>query len=187
MHGLKNLSNMNNNITIGITGPESSGKTYLSEYLHNKYDSVLIKEYAREYLGDNNKYTFKDVINIAEEQFNRIKKAQNKYRDKLIIVDTEMTVIKIWLMDKFGEVPEKIIQQVKNQSIDYFLLCKPDLKWSDDPLREDKDRRDYLYSLYEKELQFEIKNKIIIKGKHTDREHIADSLIKTIYTKFKKN
>ena len=57
-------------IKIAITGPESSGNTTLSKSLNKHYkESVLISEFAREYLHKlNRKYQYSDLLNIAKGQ-----------------------------------------------------------------------------------------------------------------------
>ena len=50
---------------VGIIGPESTGKSTLSAYLANRYNGVLIPEYAREYvvrLAPTYAYTFYYVV-----------------------------------------------------------------------------------------------------------------------------
>ena len=39
-------------LKIAFTGPESSGKTTLSEWVSQTYNMDLVEEYAREYLKD---------------------------------------------------------------------------------------------------------------------------------------
>jgi len=88
-------------ISIGITGPESSGKTTISKYIAEEFNAHIVEEYSREYLSKKTQYDLIDLIKIAKEQFKRIKKAQKEHN--LVICDTELTVIKVWVEDKFKE------------------------------------------------------------------------------------
>lgn len=40
----------------------------------------------------------------------------------------------------------------KEQKIDHYFLCKPDIPWEPDPLRENPEDRKRLFKLYERDL-----------------------------------
>ena len=156
-------------IKIAVTGPESTGKTTLAENLALRFNSLLVPEYARDYI-DNLKtpYNKQDVENIAKGQLKSIKDIE-KHADKLIICDTELIVIKIWLDVKYGECPQWILNEVQKQNFDLYLLCYPDIPWVYDKQREHPNLREYLFNLYENELQKNNFNYHIIKGNIEER------------------
>ncbi|HMX36032.1 MAG TPA: AAA family ATPase, partial [Ferruginibacter sp.] len=50
-------------------GPESTGKSMLSEKLAAHYGTIWVKEYAREYLLTHGKnYSFENLLDIARGQ-----------------------------------------------------------------------------------------------------------------------
>src|SRR5690606_19546165 len=52
-------------IKIAIVGPESTGKSTISEALARHYDTVCVPEYAREYCRNlDRQYTLQDELNI---------------------------------------------------------------------------------------------------------------------------
>ena len=54
---------------IVVIGPESTGKSFLCEQLARHYNTVWVKEYAREYLLKNGTdYTFEALLDIAKGQ-----------------------------------------------------------------------------------------------------------------------
>ncbi|MBK7183357.1 MAG: ATP-binding protein [Bacteroidetes bacterium] len=56
-------------IRVALIGPESTAKSTLSEQLAKHYNTVWVKEYAREYLSEiNRKYTLDDIVEIAKQQ-----------------------------------------------------------------------------------------------------------------------
>jgi nicotinamide riboside kinase len=75
-----------NIIKVVLFGPESTGKTTLSQQLARHYNTVWVAEYAREYLQDKWNNTRKtcensDLIPIAEGQMrleNELAKKQTK-------------------------------------------------------------------------------------------------------------
>ena len=54
---------------IVLTGPESSGKTTLAQFLSRELDHPWVPEFAREYLTQINRpYTSTDLLEIARGQ-----------------------------------------------------------------------------------------------------------------------
>ena len=155
-------------IKIAVTGPESSGKTTLTRDLAKALKACFTEEYAREYLEKKKgAYTMDDLLAIAEEQYRRNRGTGCK--KDFLVCDTEMTVIKIWAMDKFGYCPGSINTLTERQEFDFIFLCKPDIPWQPDPLREDPGRRDYLFRLYAEELFLQDVDFVVLEGSREQR------------------
>ena len=147
-------------LKIAITGPESTGKSTLTEALSKHYNCIFVSEFAREYLNKTGgKYTLPDLDIIAKNQFDLI---QNAKDSKLVICDTEMTVMKVWSEFKYGTCSPKIQELYGQQHFDCYFLCDIDIPWQDDPVREHPDKRKELLVCYQKELQG--KNYFLISG-----------------------
>ena len=131
---------------IAFTGPESSGKTTMARWTAKHISYELVPEYAREYLQKTTVYHLNDLNNIALEQFKR----NSALRD--LVVDTEMLVMKIWCEEKYSNCSQEILGLLKEQQIDHYFLCKPDIPWEPDPLRENPEDRERLFRLYERDL-----------------------------------
>jgi nicotinamide riboside kinase len=136
---------------IVLTGPESSGKTTLACELAKAFDSDWIPEYARTYLeaGDG-KYQLPDLEQIARVHLNQLLTAINTSDGDLIFLDTWMLELEIWARVRFDAVPEIITEISEQYPPDLYLLCKPDLPWEADPLRENPYDRDHLFTLYQR-------------------------------------
>jgi nicotinamide riboside kinase len=128
---------------IAFTGPESSGKTTMAKWAASYFSCGYIKEYAREYLEDKTGYSMNDIEMIANRQFQL-----NNDIAKPAILDTEMLVLKIWFQEKYQMKSEIIQSLLMRQEIDYYFLCKPDIPWIEDPLRENPLDRDRLLVEY---------------------------------------
>lgn len=131
-----------------ITGPESSGKTTLCENLAQHFKLSFSKEFARFYLEKNGgNYNQSDLLEIAKGQLLSEKNHQ--------ILDTDLITIKIWSEYKYGACDTWILEKIKEQKLEqrFYLLCKPDIPWQSDPLRENPDNRDELYEIYKMELE----------------------------------
>ncbi len=136
-------------IKIAFTGPESSGKTTLCMALSEAFSCPWIPEFAREYLEKKEGYDLEDMDTMAQGQARRW---ENYIDQKLILCDTEMLVFKIWSEVKFGASTAIIENLYKTQNFDFYFLCKPDIPWEDDPLRENPNDREALFEMYFTEL-----------------------------------
>lgn len=148
---------------IAILGPESSGKSTLARELSSIINADLVEEYAREYFEDKDYHKCKlfDLEVIAQQQFNNSHSAST---DKVLISDTEMITMEIWAKDKFGTVPELLLNLRSKQKFNLYILTKPDIPWEYDPLRTDSDRRDYIFDLYLDSLKAYNYKYIIVNG-----------------------
>ena len=151
----------NDVIKIVAIGPESTGKSTLCGSLANHYSTNWCKEYAREYLLKNGTvYAFDDLMTIAEGQLRLEEEAiqaciqlhaeQKKEGRPILFIDTDMYVMKVWCEFVFGKCHPLILNQIVQRKYDGYLLCKPDLPWIKDELREypDPTTREKLYHIY---------------------------------------
>ena len=163
---------------IILTGPESSGKTTLCNMLSSYFNIPFAKEYAREYLHSlNKKYIQEDLLKIAQKQLDSEKNIQ--------LLDTDLITIKIWSEYKYGNCNNWILNQIEKQKSEnrIYLLCKPDIKWEKDPLRESPLARKVLFNIYKKELTRLNHSYFIIDGEEREKKAISKLFsIKSIST-----
>ena len=162
---------------IILTGPESTGKTMLTMALADHFKTAYIPEYAREYVEKlDRKYTYEDVLNIATHQVNMMEESA-KAGQTLIFVDTYLIITKVWFRRVFRHIPGWIDDEIGKTRQDLYLLCKPDIPWKADPVRENGGAmREVLFSEYEKELMGAHLNYSSVEG-------IGDSRIRNALTK----
>lgn len=170
-------------IRIAITGPEASGKSELSKKLANHFHTSFAPEFAREYLEKKEGvYNFKDLDQIALGQIANEETAMKKTGD-ICFFDTDILVLYVWSSFRFGRVSDLIKAALEERSYDFWLLCKPDLPWEEDQLRESPDQkeRDELFEIYRKYLQKNHPNKYaVIDGFGNARFQKAVNAIKEI-------
>lgn len=133
-------------VKIVILGPESTGKTTLTQALAKHFEAPFVAEYAREYLAQkaDRAYELKDLEAIGKGQVKAVQKAL-ALNPPILFCDTDLVTLHIWSLDKFDQAIPFVEAHMKTQQADLYLLCKPDLKWEYDPLREDANRRDELF------------------------------------------
>ncbi|MCB0769017.1 MAG: ATP-binding protein [Flavobacteriales bacterium] len=159
-------------IRIAITGPESSGKTTLTKALSVHYDVPWVSEMAREFLSrTQGNYAEHDLVRIARAQLEEERRVSLdlKGRAPILLCDTDMITIRIWGQEKFGEAAPEVEAFVQNNPYDLSLLCRPDMPWEADPLRENPHDRDRLFDLYEKALRELQRPYSLIEGPHEQR------------------
>ena len=71
-----------------------------------------------------------------------------KQNASLLIADTEFLVLKIWSEEKFKSCSYFIDNNFNKQKFDLYFLCKPDIPWIYDPLRESENQREELFKKY---------------------------------------
>ena len=153
---------------IVVIGPESTGKSTLCELLAQHYNTQWCPEFAREYLlTHGTDYTYDDLLYIAKGQIamedEYIQSTVNSPQSivnpgsqliarssKLLFIDTEMYVMKVWCEFVFGKCHKWITDRVAERKYDLYLLCNVDLPWVKDELREypDLETRAKLYTIY---------------------------------------
>jgi nicotinamide riboside kinase len=164
---------------IAITGPESTGKTWLAQQLAAYYQTDWVPEYARTYLRDKfssdikvekheRPYSLADIVNIARGQ-KALTEALAAMNPPLLIADTEMLVCQIWASYVFGVIPDAITALTDQQQFDLYLLCDTDLPWEPDPLRENPNERAILFKHYRAELDRRSWPYAIVSGQHNER------------------
>ncbi len=166
-------------IRIAVTGPECSGKSELTERLSQYFDVPKTEEYAREYLcARGGTYAEKDLTEICKGQLAAEDAAVSR-AERMAIFDTDMTVLKIWSMFRFGSVPHFIGQADLQRVYHLKLLCRPDLPWEPDPLRESPDprERDLLFGIFKRHLEAGSVPFEIVEGTGEERFRKAISLV----------
>jgi len=153
-------------ISIVLTGPESTGKSVLTQQLAKHFNGFAVKEYAREYVeGLDRSYTFDDIEVIARHQVEEYSFFNEATGPKdLVFFDTFLIITKVWFEEVFGCCPIWLDKAIRDLKINLALICFPDLVWVADGVRENPDRRQYLYQRYLKDLEIYGIPYRIIKG-----------------------
>ena len=135
---------------IVVIGPESTGKSTLSESLAAALQTIWVPEYARTYLEQLGRpYTETDLLEIAKGQIKTEETLLQK-ANKYLICDTDLYVLKVWSEASYKRCHSWILEQIAKRKYDLYLLTYIDTPWQDDPLREHPKpaEREYFYNIY---------------------------------------
>lgn len=167
-------------LTVGIVGPESTGKTTLAKGLAEHFNSIWVPEYAREFLSDLDRpYNQEDLISIAKGQLDAERKARRQAKDSLFL-DTDLFVIKIWSEFKYGNCDPWILQQLSMNQANLYFLTHFDIPYEEDPLRETPEKRPELFHLYERALKESGVLYAVIQGDERERLETAIQKVNSI-------
>jgi len=172
-------------IKVVIFGPESTGKTTLSNQLARHYNTVWVAEYAREYLQDkwnNERKTCEnsDLLPIAIGQMNLENKLVKK-ADKVLICDTDLLETKVYSEEYYGGfVNPDLDKAAIENSYDLYLLTYIDTPWEADDLRDRPEQRKEMFNAFENALKKYERPYILLKGNKQIRLKTAIKAIDTL-------
>ena len=185
---------------IVIIGPESTGKSTLTNLLATHYKTLACPEYAREYLmlhGTN--YNYDDLLTIAkgqlaeEEKYTSMINSQwsmgkenlplTFHNSPMLFIDTDMYVMKVWCEYVFDKCHHFILNEINTRKYDAYLLCNVDLPWVKDELREypDEQPRKELYQIYRDILINQTTPWIEISGNYEERFSTAVEFVNSLF------
>lgn len=175
-------------IKIVLFGPESTGKTTLSERLAKYYNTVCAPEYMREYLQekwDREKKVceVKDLLPIARGQMKNENK-QAKNANKILFCDTDLLEIKVYSEAYFeGFCPPLLLKHALNNWYDLYFLTNIDSPWIPDDLRDKPLDREGMFQKFKSALQENQRPFIILSGDENERFETAVTAINELIKK----
>ena len=154
--------------------------------LATHFNTIWCREYAREYLMEHGtQYSFNDLLTIAKGQLALEEKTTAAAAHApLVFLDTDQYVMKVWCEYVFGDCHNWILNRITERPYDLYLLCKPDLPWTQDELREypDEKPRQELYHIYRDLLINQQTPWVEIYGDYEERFDIAATAVKQLFT-----
>lgn len=174
-------------IKIVLFGPESTGKTTLSQDLAKYYNVPMVKEYMREYLQevwDSEKRICepKDIIPIAEGQM----EAENRLAEEagnLLICDTNLLELKVYSEAYYnGYCDPLLLKHALNHTYHLYFLTYIDVPWTPDDLRDKPHDREGMFQRFRNTLKQQQIPYFLLRGSREERFNSAvekiDQLIK---------
>ncbi|WP_347905950.1 AAA family ATPase [Pseudomonas purpurea] len=119
-----------------LTGPESSGKSWLAAELQQHFGGLLVGEYVRHFIEQNPRDTcLADIPEIARGQLSQEDEARAQ-APALLILDTHLLSNLLWSQTLFGDCPAWVEQALLMRRYDLHLLLSPEqVDWTDDGQR----------------------------------------------------
>lgn len=175
-------------VRIVLFGPESTGKSTMSELLAKHYNTVWVAEYAREYLQEkwnNERKTCEDadLLPIAKGQM-ALENKLSLRADRVLICDTDLLETKVYSEEYYGGFvhPELEKYALKNQ-YDLYLLTNIDTPWVPDDLRDRPEQREEMFKAFETALIKYNRPYIKLSGSIQNRMAVAVKAIDQLLNK----
>lgn len=135
---------------ICLIGPEASGKTTLAAWLARAQGVPWLPEFARTYAENVRRpLVHDDVDEIARGHI----AAEDALRAPRVVLDTDLVSTVVYSRHYYGSCAEWIEAAARARRADRYLLCRPDLPWTADGVRDRGDRRDELFDAFHATLE----------------------------------
>ncbi len=161
-------------VKVVLFGPESTGKTTLSQQLAEHYNTVWVPEYAREYLQekwDREQKTCepKDLLPIAHGQM-QLENTLAKRANKILICDTDLLETKVYSEAYYLGHCDPVLEKhaLQNKYALYFLTYI-DTPWEADDLRDKPNERKRMFAYFKETLEKYGRKFVTLKGDKTTR------------------
>ncbi|MCG9971209.1 AAA family ATPase [Christiangramia crocea] len=176
-------------IKIVLFGPESTGKTTLSEDLSAYFGVPLVKEYMRKYLqekwnAEKGLCESKDILPIARGQMETENRLSGE-AEELLICDTDLLELKVYSEAYYdGWSDPHLLKHALNNHYDLYFLTYIDVPWTPDDLRDKPHDREGMFQRFKNALDQHQRPYFILKG---NREERLNSAVKKINQLLKEN
>ena len=165
---------------IVLIGPESTGKTIMSEKLSGYFNEPWVPEFAREYLiALKRPYAKGDLLEIAKGQV-KAEEDMASSANKYLFCDTDLLVIKVWSDHIFKNCDQWIENEINTRNYDFYFLCRNDFPWKADPLRENPQLGEYFFNVFKDILIHKKKDFAILEGGVEERMQKATAIVKEL-------
>ena len=154
---------------VAILGAESTGKTTLARALADRFQTVWVPEYAREYLSARAQpCTRDDMLRIAHGQA-ASEDGLARQANRLLICDTDVLTTQIWHERYFGDCPPELRDLAAQRVPDLCLLCDADVPWEADGIRDSPGQRPWFQERFRQALKSRDGRTVILSGPHERR------------------
>ncbi|RYG18063.1 MAG: NadR [Chitinophagaceae bacterium] len=162
---------------IAIVGPESTGKSTISQQLAKHYNVPWVPEFARYYCAAlTEACTLQDEINMFHGQVALEDSILSMTESEFLICDTTFLTVKIWSDEMLGETPAIVLNALNTRSYDFYILLDIDLPWQEDPLRDFPHMREHFMDVWHKELKALRANYVVVGGIERRLQNVIDAI-----------
>ncbi|XLX38427.1 AAA family ATPase [Ectopseudomonas mendocina] len=119
-----------------LTGPESSGKSWLAGEIQTRFGGLVVGEYVRHFIDEQRRDTcYADIATIARGQL-AWEDAARAAKPSLLILDTHLLSNMLWSRCLFGDCPGWLENELLARRYDQHLLLDPaGVPWIEDGQR----------------------------------------------------
>lgn len=139
-------------IKICVFGPESTGKSTITEKLAKHYNTSFAAEFAKDLIFSNHgNITYDDIAVIARGQIKNESEASAN-ANRVLFCDTDLVTTSIWSRELFNDCPQWVDDAAELQNFDFYFLMDIDTEWVNDIHRFRPDDRGNFFNKCETSL-----------------------------------
>jgi NadR type nicotinamide-nucleotide adenylyltransferase len=158
---------------VVVTGGESTGKTTLARALAEEYAAACVPEAAREAaLAKSGPLGPEDVEPIARAHIAAADAALRETSDRrrpILVLDQDLLSTVVYARHYYGSCPRWIERLCAERVGDLYLLCRPDLPWAADGVRDRPEARAEIHALFREALAGAGANVVEVTGAGAER------------------
>lgn len=166
---------------VCILGAESTGTTTLAKALAEKFQTVWVPEFGREYselkvARNDPAWRTEEFETIAEEQNRRENLAARK-ANRILVCDTNSFATCLWHRRYMGFESARVAEIARAVRCDLYLLTGDEIPFVQDGLRDGEHIRHEMHRWFENALAGQLVSWVVLRGAHTERLNVAIDLI----------
>ncbi|MBX3247505.1 MAG: AAA family ATPase [Myxococcales bacterium] len=163
-------------LRVALVGPESTGKSTIARALAARFGAYVVPEHAETMIAarvaDPQALTKRDF-----EDFARGRRASEetlaRFGGALLVCDSDALTTQLYAERFLGASPAWIADEAATSEYDLTLLFAPDVPWTDDHHRVDREGRDAFFSRMEALLRAHGRAPVVLRGDWRAREEAA--------------
>ena len=165
---------------VVVFGPESTGKSTLAKNLAEHFNTILVPEYARAYLEEQNgELSQEDIPHIARGQI-ASEESLIPHCNRLAVMDTDVLATTVWSNFLYNNCPTWIEAAADDRAADLYLLTDVDVPWIEDVVRYLPENRADFFELCQTALKSRERNVIRVSGSWEERFEIAVRAVESV-------
>lgn len=130
---------------IVLTGPECSGKTTLAAGLAAELGAPWTPEAAREVAEATGGELSAATVEPIAGRSMALEDDALASRPAVLVRDTDLVSTVVYARHYYGAVPAWVEEEARARRADLYLLCRPDLPWTPDGVRDRPMHREALF------------------------------------------
>ena len=131
-------------IRVVLIGPEAAGKTTLAASLAERFDAPWTPEAARLYAESHADALSADTVAPIARLSMQLED-EVVARGPLLVRDTDLVSTVVYARHYYGTVEPWIVDEARTRLAELYLLCRPDLPWRADGVRDRPTSRHELF------------------------------------------
>lgn len=168
---------------VVLIGPEASGKTTLARELATEFGAPWTPEAARLFAESSlEPLSLSTVAPIARLSMRLDDEALAALASAvgpaaLLIRDTDLVSTVVYSRHYYATVEPWIVTEARARRGDLYLLCRPDLPWLPDGIRDRPTHRERLFEDFRSELSAMDARVVVVEGQGEARRHAARAAV----------